>query len=45
MHDNTPPELIRLLFDQHAEMMARHASERLLRWAEAFETWLEERYN
>ena len=45
MPDNRPPELIRFLFEERAEMMARHASERLWRWAEAFETWLEERYS
>ena len=40
---NEMPMLLRLLFGERAEMALRGASERLRRWARAFEDWMEER--
>ncbi len=43
MAKTTPRELIRLIFGDQANSMASLVSERLTRWAEAFDTWLDER--
>ncbi|MCK4898094.1 MAG: hypothetical protein KAS38_04925, partial [Anaerolineales bacterium] len=43
MEKTTPRELIRLIFGDQANSMASLVSERLSRWAEAFDTWLDER--
>jgi len=40
---NEMPMLLRLLFGERAEIALRGASERLRRWARAFEDWMEER--
>ena len=43
MEKTSPPELIRLLFGHQANSMTSLVSDRLTRWAEAFDIWLDER--
>ena len=39
-----PPELICMLFEEQAELMAQMPSERPRGWVLAFDEWLEERW-